>query len=117
MLLSVTIIDDKIPEDKKNFTLTINPSSLPRHVNVGNLSQATVTIMDNDDDGDGNYYVYIDNKELIILFVSFMHTCTHAQCCTHSNKLFYIHLHVTCMIISLTLRTCSLAIHCLMFLL
>ena len=57
VLLNVTILDDKIPEDKKNFTLTINPSLLPRHVNIGNLPQATVTIMDNDDDGDGNYYV------------------------------------------------------------
>ena len=53
-MLNVTIIDDDIPEDNKNFTLAINPSSLHRHVNVGNLSQATVTIMDNDDGGDGN---------------------------------------------------------------
>ena len=54
--LNITINDDDIPEEKENFALIIDPSSLPRHVNVGNLSRVTVTIMD-DDSGDGNYYI------------------------------------------------------------
>ena len=44
---NIPINDDNILEDNENFTLTIN-SSLPIGVMVGNLSQATVTIVDND---------------------------------------------------------------------
>ena len=44
---NIPINNDNILEDNKNFTLTINPS-LPIGVMVGNLSQATVTIVDND---------------------------------------------------------------------
>ena len=49
--LDVPIIDDNLSEGIEMFTLTINSSSLPRHVNVGNLPRATVIIVDND----GNY--------------------------------------------------------------
>ena len=44
---NISISDDNILEDNENFTLTIN-SSLPIGVMVDNLSQATVTIVDND---------------------------------------------------------------------
>ena len=44
---NIPINDDNILEDNENFTLTIN-SLLPTGVMVGNLSQATVTIVDND---------------------------------------------------------------------
>ena len=44
---NIPINDDNILEDNENFTLTIN-SSLPTGVMVDNLSQATVTIVDND---------------------------------------------------------------------
>ena len=46
--LSVSIKEDKICEGNKNFTLSINPSSLPNKVSVGDHGQTTVTIVDND---------------------------------------------------------------------
>ena len=48
-LLDIPINDDNIFEENENFTLTIN-SSLPTGVMVGNPGQATVTIVDNDND-------------------------------------------------------------------
>ena len=47
-LISITINDDNIFENNENFTLTINPSSLPSNVNVGDPSEAAVTIIDDD---------------------------------------------------------------------
>ena len=44
----VPINDDNILEGNENFMLTISPSSLPINVVVGDPSQATVTILDND---------------------------------------------------------------------
>ena len=44
----VPIIDDNILEENENFTLTINSSSLPSNVTVGDPGEATVTIVDND---------------------------------------------------------------------
>ena len=35
-------------EVNENFTLTVDPSSLPTCVSVGSPGQATVTIVDND---------------------------------------------------------------------
>ena len=55
--LDVPIIDDNLSEGIKMFTLTINSSLLPRHVNVGNLPQATVTIVDDDDNGNYAYLI------------------------------------------------------------
>ena len=43
--LTVTISDDNVVEVNENFILTIDQSSLP---NIGDLSQATVTILDDD---------------------------------------------------------------------
>ena len=44
----VLITDDNILEEIENFTLTINSSSLPTNVTVGDPNEATVTIVDND---------------------------------------------------------------------
>ena len=46
--LDIPINDDDIYEINENFTLTINSSSLPTGVTVGNPGQATVTIVDDD---------------------------------------------------------------------
>ena len=43
----VPITDDKL-QGNGNFTLSINPSSLPNGVTIGNPGQTTVVIMDND---------------------------------------------------------------------
>ena len=40
-------IINEILEGNRNFTLTINPSSLPSGVNVGDPGQATVVMDDN----------------------------------------------------------------------
>ena len=44
----IPINDDDILEGNENFTLTIDPSSLPTGVTVGIPDQATVTVVDND---------------------------------------------------------------------
>ena len=49
--LNILITDDNILEDDETFNLTINQSSLPDGVVVGDPSQVTVTIVD--DDGEG----------------------------------------------------------------
>ena len=46
--INVAIIDDNLVEGNESFTLSIASSSLPNNVTVGNLSQTTVTIVDND---------------------------------------------------------------------
>ena len=46
VLFNIPINDDTIMENNKNFTLTIDPSSLPTGVTVGSPDQATVTIVD-----------------------------------------------------------------------
>ena len=45
---NVSINDDNVLEGNENFTLTINQSSLPDHITVGDPAQATVIIEDND---------------------------------------------------------------------
>ena len=45
---NIPINDDAIIENNENFTLTIDPSSLPTGIKVGSFDQATVTIVDND---------------------------------------------------------------------
>ena len=45
---NISIIDDELFEQDENFAVTIEPSSLPNKVNVGNVSTAIVTILDND---------------------------------------------------------------------
>ena len=44
----IPISDDNILEDNENFVLTIDPSSLPTNVTIGDPGQATVTIVDDD---------------------------------------------------------------------
>ena len=46
-IFEVLINDDDIIEGNEDFMLTINSSSLPRNVTVGNPGEATVTIRDN----------------------------------------------------------------------
>ena len=45
---NVSIKDDDIFEDDETFNLSINSSSLPNKVIVGNHGQTVVTIEDND---------------------------------------------------------------------
>ena len=45
---SVAIKEDELCEGNENFTLFINPSSLPNKVTVTSPGQATVTIVDNE---------------------------------------------------------------------
>ena len=47
-LLNISIIDDDIAESIENFTLFIDPSSLPSNVTMGDYNQTTITILDND---------------------------------------------------------------------
>ena len=60
---NVPITDDNISEGNENFILTINSSSLPTGVTVGDPGQATVTIVD--DDGKQSLVLsVIKNKKL-----------------------------------------------------
>ena len=45
---NISINDDTIFERDENFMLTINGTSLPDSVTLGNPDEATVTIVDND---------------------------------------------------------------------
>ena len=45
---NVSILDDKILEEDENFILSIDPSSLPCSVTIGNYNQATVTILEDE---------------------------------------------------------------------
>ena len=45
---NVKITDDTIGEENEKFFLSIDQSSLPSNVKIGNHSQTTVTILDND---------------------------------------------------------------------
>ena len=45
---SVPINDDNILEDDEDFTVTIDPSSLPAGATRGNPGSATVTIVDDE---------------------------------------------------------------------
>ena len=47
-LLDISINDDVIVEGIENFTLIIDPSSLPSNITIGRYNQPTVTILDND---------------------------------------------------------------------
>ena len=44
----ISLTDDNIFEDDKNFTLSIEQSSLPSNISIGDPSRATVTIKDDD---------------------------------------------------------------------
>ena len=50
-LFSVSIIDDDKREENEKFFLTIDKSSLPCNVTVGNQHKSMVAILDDDDDG------------------------------------------------------------------
>ena len=45
---NVSILDDNIFEEDESFILTIDPSSLPCSLSVGNHGQATVTILEDE---------------------------------------------------------------------
>lgn len=45
---NISIINDDILERNENFTLTIDQSTLPSSVTIGDASQATVIIEDDD---------------------------------------------------------------------
>ena len=48
VILDVSITDDNVLEENEKFTLTIDQSSLPGYITVGDLAEVTVTIEDND---------------------------------------------------------------------
>ena len=48
VIFKISLNDDDILEDDENFVLTINQTSLPSGVTIGNPSVTTVTIVDND---------------------------------------------------------------------
>ena len=48
VLFNVSITNDNILENEENFIITIDQSSLPNGVSVGNGSQARVEIVDDD---------------------------------------------------------------------
>ena len=63
---SVSITDDNVLEDNENFLLSIDFSVLPNNVTVDNISQATVTILDNDGKCvhmDMHHFVWVDQRE------------------------------------------------------
>lgn len=45
---NISISDDNIKQTNKTFILTVDPSSLPNYVSVGEPDNATVIVMDND---------------------------------------------------------------------
>ena len=45
---NVSITDDNISEGNEDFMVTIDPSSVPDSVGIGDPSEATVTIVDGD---------------------------------------------------------------------
>ena len=64
---NVSLTDDNIFESNENFMITIDPSSLPNNVTVGDRKRVTVIIMDDD----GNYFVLnVYMHELLNLFYS-----------------------------------------------
>ena len=63
---NVSLTDDNIFESNENFMITIDPSSLPNNVTVGDRKRVTVIIMDDD----GNYFVLnVYMHELLNLFL------------------------------------------------
>ena len=48
VLFKVSLTDDDILEEHENFILTINQSSLPNGITIGDPSLTVVTIVDND---------------------------------------------------------------------
>ena len=48
VLLDIPVINDNTLENNENFNVTINSSSLPSYVVVGDSGQATVTILNDD---------------------------------------------------------------------
>ena len=45
---SISIIDDSVFEGNESFILNINPDLLPDDVTIGDYSETTVTIIDDD---------------------------------------------------------------------
>ena len=71
---NIPITDDDILEGNENFTLTINPSSLPNSVFVGNPGQATVTIVDDDGELFLYSYPYFNIKFILVnLLLAILH--------------------------------------------
>ena len=45
---NVSLTDDNIFESNENFMITIDPSSLPNNITIGDPGRVTVIIVDND---------------------------------------------------------------------
>ena len=70
VLFNITISNDDIYEGNETFNLVVNVSSLSSNVTVGEISQATVTIMN--DDGK-----QCKTKSLIMYVCTYVHTYMH----------------------------------------
>ena len=46
--VNVSLNDDDICESNENFMITINPTSLPNNITIGDPGRVTVIIVDND---------------------------------------------------------------------
>ena len=55
---NVSLTDDNIFERNVKFMITIDPSSLPNNVTVGDPGEATITIVDNDGKNYNIHLVY-----------------------------------------------------------
>ena len=70
VLFNITITNDDVYEGNETFNLVVNVSSLSSNVTVGDISQATITIMN--DDGK-----QCKTKSLINLLCMYVHTYVH----------------------------------------
>ena len=89
----IAINNDDVYEGNENFMLTINLSTLPTGVTVGNPDQATVTIVDDD----CKYFHYHLNYVLCYT-VQHKHVqlklCTTAQYFTKTIKDLVLYMHI-----------------------
>ena len=66
---NVSLTDDNAFESNENFMITIDPSSLPNNVTVGDRRRVTVIIMDNDGN---NFVLNVCMHELVDLLLYFI---------------------------------------------
>jgi len=71
----VRIINDGIPEGNEDFTVTINPSSLPDDITPGTSNSATVTIRDDESKYITTPCAYYCSGVFKLSFVHFMCLC------------------------------------------
>ena len=85
MSFDVPIINDGIPEGNEDFTVTIDPSSLPNGVTPGTSNSATVTIRDDESKYITTPCAYYCSG---VFKLSFVHSCVYVSytLCIYSNS-------------------------------